>query len=375
MNKGKVVLITNIPNQYRIPLFNELHEQLIGVGKDLHVIFGARGYQKRKTVVDLSECVFSYEILASGGLKKVENKTGFMFYGGLYRALKKQAADQIIVAGYSLATIKIWLLSFVSKVDYFIWSGSIENKKSGSNFMRTFQRKLLINRAEGFIAYSTLAKRYFEHLGAKSSKITVVGNTVDVNFFKVEVEKNRNSFVKKSSKHLTYMGYLTPRKNVELLLLVVKELLAFRNDFVLDIIGAGESRLELESFVRENSLEKYVIFHGFKQKEEIPYYLAASNCFLFQTDFDIWGLVLNEAMASGIPCLSSVNAGATTDLIKEGVTGFKVNFAETRLVAQKIDWILSHPDEMKVLGENARNFILNDYSLKCCANKIISTIN
>lgn len=55
-----------------------------------------------------------------------------------------------------------------------------------------------------------------------------------------------------------------------------------------------------------------------------------SHCFLFQTDFDIWDLVLVEAMSAGLPCISSIHAGATHDLIKDGVTGFAMNLSENR---------------------------------------------
>ncbi|MBL4710648.1 MAG: glycosyltransferase family 4 protein [Flavobacteriales bacterium] len=374
MSNQKVVLVTNIPNQYRIPLFNELHQQLKGSGSELYVVFGAMGYQKRKSIIELSECNFNYEVLQSGLLHKVENKTGFLFYAGLLSVLKKLKASRIIVAGYSLATIKLWSRSFFCKTDYFIWSGSIEREGEQKSFLRSFQRKLLIRRGKAFIAYGSLAKKNFEELGAEASKVIAVGNTVDTNFFEQQVGKIRAELVSQTRKHLTYIGYLTPRKNVQLLLYVIKELLKYRNDFILEVIGDGENKEELEKYVEQNNLGQYVLFHGFLQKEELPKHLAISNCFLFQTDFDIWGLVLNEAMAAGIPCLSSVNAGATEDLIEEGITGFKVNFAESKQLAEKINWILNHPTEMAELGKKASNFIASNYSLPKCAERIISIL-
>jgi glycosyltransferase involved in cell wall biosynthesis len=370
----KVVIITNIPNQYRIPLFNKLHEQLKERGRELHVVFGALGYMKRKSIIDLSECDFSYEVLQSRLLHKIEYKTGFLLYGGLFSALRKLKAEQVIVAGYTLATIKVWSRSFFYKMDYFIWSGSIKREGEQQSFLRSFQRKLLIRRAKGFIAYGSLAKKNFEAYGAEASNVFAVGNTVDVSFFARETLRIRKMLTLPEKRHLTYIGYLTPRKNVQILLHVMNELSELRNDFVLDIIGEGESREELEELVVKYDLNKKILFHGFQQKKELPNFLARSSCFLFQTDFDIWGLVLNEAMASGIPCLSSINAGATADLIEEGVTGFKVNFAESKQVAEKINWILNHPEEMTELGKRASNFITSDYSLSRCTERVISIL-
>jgi glycosyltransferase involved in cell wall biosynthesis len=370
----KVVLVTNIPNQYRIPLFNELNNQLKEKGKELYVIFGALSYKNRKTIVDLSDCEFEYQILKTQLFAGFENKTGFLFYGGLLRNIRKLNANQIIVAGYSFATIKIWASTFIHKRAYYIWSGSIRRKEKEIGFLRKFQRKQLIRRAKGYLSYGSLAKQNFVELGAKASAITVIGNTVDTSFFRQETTRVRAGLPPQSQKHLTYLGYLTPRKNVQKLLIVLKELLQVRKDIMLDIVGDGESLSKLKSIVRENNLGNYVTFHGFKQKEELPKYLAISNCFLFQTDFDIWGLVLNEAMASSIPCLSSVNAGATSDLIKEGITGFKVNFEESKQVAEKINWILNHPTEMIELGNKASNFIASEYSLSKCAERMVTML-
>ena len=370
MSKQKVVLITNIPNQYRIPLFNELHLQLEKKGMQLHVIFGTGGYEKRKSIIDLSECMFQYQILSSGLFTRIEKKTGFLFYVGLITALRKLKANQIIVGGYSFATMKIWGCSFFKKTNYFIWSGSIQRKRE--NTFRMLQRKFLIKRAKGCIAYGSLAKINFELLGAEPSAVIAIGNTVDTNFFERETARIKEHLPRTEKKYLTYVGYLTSRKNVRVLIDVVKDLSEIRKDFVLEIIGDGEERQALEEMVEALNLKEHILFHGFRQKEELPQFLARSNAFLFQTDFDIWGLVLNEAMAAGIPCLSSINAGATEDLIQDGITGFKVNFAESKKAAEKINWMLNHPKEMKELGKRASEFIRENYSLSACAERIIS---
>lgn len=88
-----------------------------------------------------------------------------------------------------------------------------------------------------------------------------------------------------------------------------------RNDFSLRIIGDGPAADSLKTLTKELELENTIIFEGFKQKSDLPPYLEQTDCFLFQTGCDIWGLVLNEAMASGLPCIVSPNAGAARDLI------------------------------------------------------------
>ena len=374
MPAKKVVLITNIPNQYRVPLFNELNKQLKVEGIELHVIFGSSGYKLRKSIVSESSFEFSYSILEKENSDTSTNIKGNFSYKGLLAEVKKQAADKIVVAGFSMATLKIWFNSWFSSTPYIIWAGSINNGRKKVSIFKSLARRLFVQRASGYFSYGSLAKEYFIQLGATPNKVIPIGNTVDISFFKEETKKLRRELPPPEKKHLTYLGYITPRKNVEPLIFLVEELTKFRNDFMLDIVGDGESKEKIKKLVQQKQLEQFVNFHGFKQKNEIPFFLAQSSCLLFQTNYDIWGLVLNEAMAASVPCFASVNAGATEDIIIEGETGFRVDFSDYKKVAEKLNLFLDQPEEMKRIGEKASTYIDEHYSLKVCAGKITTTL-
>ena len=110
------------------------------------------------------------------------------------------------------------------------------------------------------------------------------------------------------------------------------------------------------------------------KKTEIPYYLHRASCFVFPTNHDIWGLALVEAMAAGLPCISSLNAGATYDLIQDGETGFAVDFSEIDSVTEKLHWLLDHPSECERLGRQAMNFIEKQVTLKKRAEGFVAAI-
>ncbi|MFH2108815.1 MAG: glycosyltransferase family 4 protein [Chrysiogenia bacterium] len=361
----KVLLVTNIPNPYRIPLFNELKFQLNALNIEFKVIFGIEGYSRRKFVIDLSECEFEYEILKSSKINIKKNKKPIFTYSKLVKQIREERPDVIVTTGYSISTIKVYLLSLIKKINYIIWSGSILKKDRNDSFARIILRKLLIKRASGFLAYGTKAKEYFELLGAPSNKIYMAINTVDTSFYEFETNKIRIKNERSDTKkHLTYIGYLVPIKNVKRILEIVCLLKAKRNDFELDIIGDGDDLKNLLDFVDHNKLHEFVHFHGFKQKKELPFYLSNCDCFLFQTEFDIWGLVLNEAMAAGVPCLASKNAGATFDLIKHGLNGFVVDFEKQKEVVEIICHLFDDPDAAKKIGFAAREFIQENATLR-----------
>jgi glycosyltransferase involved in cell wall biosynthesis len=121
-------------------------------------------------------------------------------------------------------------------------------------------------------------------------------------------------------------------------------------------------------------IERFVRFEGFVQKDDLPEYFARSCCFLFQTRHDIWGLVLVEAMASGLPCIASIHAGATRDLIQDGKTGFALDFSHTENAAQKIQWILDRPQEAKIMGLAGQRFIQEHVNLQVSARGIVSAL-
>ncbi len=374
--ENKILLVTNIPTPYRIPLFNELKEQLERKGLGLKVVFGALGYARRKWAVDMSQCKFEYEVLPSRNLYSSNPEKSSFTYSGLYGVISKENPSVIITNAFSIATTKLWWRSWFKKTDYIIWSGAIHRKDKSDSFVRKLQRKILIRRAAGFIAYGTKAKEYLVSLGSQRNKVEIGINTVDTQFYKSECRKLRGNLIPNDSqKHLLYVGHLSPRKNVFRALKVINYLAKLRSDIILDIVGDGTDRIRLEKYVTENRLTDFVKFHGFKQKADIALFIAQSDCFLFPSEYDIWGLVLVEAMSAGLPCIASIHAGATHDLIKDGVTGFAMDFSDTERVAERINWLLDNPEHSKEIGQNASRFIAENVSIEKSAAGFVKAIS
>jgi hypothetical protein len=81
----KVMIITNIPNPYRIPLFNLLNEKLKEWDITLRIVFGAKSSSRRKFILNFSECHFDYRILKSHKLQLFDKeRVLFTYYGLLY---------------------------------------------------------------------------------------------------------------------------------------------------------------------------------------------------------------------------------------------------------------------------------------------------
>lgn len=370
----KVVVVTNIPNPYRIPLFNELNVQLKQKSMKLKVVFAARGYKRRKWMIDMETVNFDYSFLKPSRIEFGKLKRVFFLYRGLMGEIRRERPDIIIVIGFSLATLRLWLLSFIKSPGFIIWSGAITTKGRKDSFLRRIYRKVLVRRASGFIAYGARAKQYLQDLGADAGKIEVAINTTDTEYYSKETESLRSSYSHTCSQKLLYIGHLTYKKRVDLLFSAVELLSKKRRGFKLVIVGDGPYRQPLEELSAKMGISDFISFEGFKQKPEIPGYLARADCFLFPSEYDIWGLVLVEAMAAGVPCISSIHAGATHDLIIDGETGFVLDFSETGKVVERINWLLDHPGEAKRIGEKASQFIREHASLENSVQGFINAI-
>ena len=372
----KILIITNIPNPYRIPLFNELNIQLREKGMQLKVIFAAETYSRRKFVIDLNDCKFDFAFLGSGQISFGNSEKTTFRYGNLSEVLKNENPDRIIVSGFSMATMKVWWYTRFKKAKFLVWSGSVTTKGKGAAFLRSLQRKFLATYSAAFIVYGTRAGKYLESLGVPAGKIFKAINTVDTAYFSQKTAELKGNRSLSDNKHrLLYVGYLSKRKNVGQLLECIRKLAEVRQDFVLDLIGDGDNKTDLQRQVVELKLEDYVRFPGFKQKEELPEYYAQTDVFLFQTGFDIWGLVLNEAMAAALPCIASPNAGAVDDLIDDGRTGFIVDFDNVNLVIEKINFLLDNKEQAKIIGTNAAQLILHNAGVKQSANGFVQAIS
>jgi glycosyltransferase involved in cell wall biosynthesis len=88
------------------------------------------------------------------------------------------------------------------------------------------------------------------------------------------------------------------------------------------LLGDGQLRSELCRLISDLGLQEFVNFPGFKQYPELPAYYGLASVFIHASTTEQWGLVVNEAMASGLPVLVSDRCGCAMDLVKDGVNGF-----------------------------------------------------
>ncbi len=143
----------------------------------------------------------------------------------------------------------------------------------------------------------------------------------------------------------------------------IRSILPTKN-FHLMLVSGSENAKE-KKIVQELGLEKRV--HWVKHSNNIQRYYAAADCMIFPTFFDTFGMVITEAMASGLPVITNRNAGAS-DLINQGVSGFLTDDPwDIDGISKYLKLIENNPDILNPMGRNAREAVVPFTWDKCAA--------
>ena len=116
-------------------------------------------------------------------------------------------------------------------------------------------------------------------------------------------------------------------------------------DWPLVVLGDGELRRSLEAQRSALGLSAHVHMPGFRQYDALPSYYGTAGCFVHASTTEQWGLVVNEAMASGLPVIVSNRSGCASVLVEDGVNGYRVASADAEALARPMRMIAAQKDD------------------------------
>lgn len=177
--------------------------------------------------------------------------------------------------------------------------------------------------------------QYLEELGIPRQDIFFGYDVVDNDYFAARAEEcrtqpgeNRRQF-NLPKKYFLASARFVEKKNLKRL---IRAYAQYRESarpsgdpWALVLLGDGPLRGELNRLISELGLDGAVQLPGFKQYHELPVYYAFAGAFIHASTTEQWGLVVNEAMASGLPVLVSNRCGCAGNLVREGKNGYSFN--------------------------------------------------
>jgi glycosyltransferase involved in cell wall biosynthesis len=166
-------------------------------------------------------------------------------------------------------------------------------------------RTSILSQADLIVTAGHSSTKEIEAMGIAPEKILSLFNPVDVSWFHSFARNHRTSI--RMGHHYIYVGQLIDRKNVATILC---SFAAIRNEGdTLAIVGDGPLALSLKELSVSLNIADSVIFEGHRSQEELALLYAASNTLILASTNEVWGLVVNEALASGLHVVVSNRCG------------------------------------------------------------------
>jgi glycosyltransferase involved in cell wall biosynthesis len=367
--KKRVLILTTTAAPYRVELFNEL-----GRYCELTVYFEQKNEATRHS--DWFQDKFKY--FNGSFLKKSDKDLGEIKFDFI-KYLNRKAYDAVIFYEYSTITsISSIFVSILLGIPYFLnCDGGFPEE---STWFKKMIKTFLVTRAKGYFAGGIYAKKYLMYYGAKEDKITIHNFTT---LYQADIIKHplsisekqtlRKSLNLRGKKIAIAVGRFIELKNFHIL---IQAWAKTSEDFELLIIGGGEKKQEYDQLIDKLKLNNIRIIDFMKKSELFKYYTAA-DLFILPTSSDVWGLVVNEAMACGLPVITTDKCIAGLELIVDNENGFIVPVANVNEMSMKINEILKNEKLQEKMAQNNLNKINNftyEYSTNAHLKNIYSNI-
>ena len=369
---GKVVFVDNIPTPYRVCLYNAIKA---AAPFEICVVYLSKKGNEKLWVIDNEVMAFRHCFGRSVQVFVRSLDVRFQFTFGILRTLLLEKPSVVVVGGYEqLGYWTALLYCKLTNTPLVLWAGTTEMSSRSRSWPVSRLRKWYISACGGFIAYGSKAAEFLIARGARKERIVLGFNTTDLSRIRrrsKDLSESRELLAEReglSKPILTFVGRLTHLKG---LALVLEALARIKDDhsFSLIVVGDGHERAVLEDQCKRLQLEQRVRFVGYRQASEVIYYLSLGDIFVFPTLQEVWGLVVNEALACGEYVISSIYAGSTYDLVIGPHMGVAVDPLNSRELESAIAQAISNIDWIQK-GREARSLEVQRFS----ANNVAKTI-
>lgn len=344
--RPRVLFISNIPAPYRVDFFDALGERY-----DLTVLFEAR----RATGIrfnwnDDAPHSFRAIFLSDGEIDETHVNRA------IFRHIRRGAYDHIVATSYGYYTETAALLSMRLRgipYDLELDGGVV---RAGEPAMKRLLKRFIIRGAKRLFSSGTATDALFLHYGAQRERLvrypfTSLHARVLIGHAPSDADKQavRAALGVPYGKVVLTVGQFIHRKGFDVLLAACDR---FDADTGIYIVGGAPTE-EYLAIVREKRLIN-VHFLPFMDAETLSKWFTAADVFVLPTREDMWGLVINEAMAHALPVVTTVRCNAGMELVEPGENGYLIAIEDPDALAMRTLQILNDKNLRARMAEAAR---------------------
>jgi glycosyltransferase involved in cell wall biosynthesis len=317
-SRSKLAIMFNIIAPAKIPVYSGLAEHF-----DLLLLHGGME-SNRGSWSDLEQNIPRAKIKRAWGWqirgKKMDGKIlddrhlhitpGFIWH------LFRFHPDVVVTNEMGLRTFLALSYGTLLRKPVWVWWGGTLHTEHRIGTVRRMLRFVISRWARHWFSYGETSTEYLMSLGISRDRIVQIQNAVDEARFR---EDAAPEFELQPKPVLLHAGQLIARKGIDLFLKASSALQREGHEFSLLFVGSGPDREALGQLARDFQLRN-VHFHSSRESEKMPGVYRSGDVLVLPTLADVWGLVANEAVLSGIPVLCSKYAGCAKELFtKESI--------------------------------------------------------
>jgi glycosyltransferase involved in cell wall biosynthesis len=353
---ARVALLVNFIPPYRVPLFEALQSRVgdlkvfvstpVEPNRTWRVNWGTLQVAVQRTVTIRKRWCNGSEFTDIGFIH---------FPYDTFAQLRRFRPDVIISSELGLRTA----LAAVYKrrhpdVRLIVWATVSEHTESHRGRLRMFLRPQLLRRADAVVVNGASGARYVAALGVPNHRIVIAPYTTDVAAFQNATREPGAT----AGVRLLFAGMLVERKGLVPFLNVLRTWSERHSDQQVDfaIMGDGPLRGELDRLQTPPNLAVRLL--QAVPYDDLPAVYATADVFVLPTLADEWGVVVNEAMAAGLPVIGSRRSQAVEELVVDGETGWTFEPQRMESVYDAIDRAVAARGEWRRIGSVARERVM-----------------
>lgn len=250
---------------------------------------------------------------------------------------------------------------------------SLPFRLAKEGFYRSF-----IPRFSAYLVVGERAREYYLYYGASPERMFFVPHFVDNAWFQERAAEEdpralrRELGVSRETRLLLFVGKFIPKKRPEDLVRATQLLNERGHEVQAVLVGSGEQEERLRAVAQDAGVP--VHFAGFKNQSELPRYYVGADLLVLPSDGgETWGLVVNEAMACGLPAVVSDAVGCAPDLIDAGDTGEVFPMGDIEALADALERALQLAGSPRVT--QALDAKMAVYSLDTAVEGIVEALH
>jgi len=371
--RKRVAFVNSHPIQYFAPLYAWINRSADIEAVPIYLSdFSLRGgFDKgfgRALTWDIDLLAGTDPIFVKGASSRDPEKRTDMIAPDIWRIVRNGGFDAVVVHGVvyganyiAFAAAKSAGIPVLMRADSH--SGLTHSGLRG--WLRSRVAGPIYRRLDGILAVGSANRAFFRSFGIPADRIFDFPFTVDNDRMAAasrlgeeeRAAQRRALGLRPGYPAALFASKLTRRKNADQLIAACTRLADEGSSLDLVIAGAGEMEDELRRLAQRAPPALNIVFPGFLNQSELPRVFAACDLFVLPSEEEPWGLIVNEAMAAGLPIVASREVGAVADLVRDGDNGHVFEAGDVAGLADALRPIVTDPERRAAMADRSRAII------------------